>query len=122
MADHVEKADRQQRLVAALSYLFTPLIPFLVLVTDMGHDPFLRRHAARALVSALVLFAGLALMIFVMVLLLRQNFLWVCLLPVSMVIPFIPAAIWGRRVYLYGDVRPPIITAVADRLVPDRSR
>jgi uncharacterized membrane protein len=118
----VEKADRQKRLVAALSYLFTPLIPLLVLVTDMGHDPYLRRHAARALVSAPVMLAGLALMIVVMVLLLRQSFLWVCLLPIVMLVPFIPAAIWGRRVYLYGDVRPPIITAVADRLILDRPR
>ena len=118
LADRAAQAERQNRLVAALSYLFTPLIPIIVLATDMRRDPFLRLHAARGLVSAIFLFVGLGLFIVLMIALLRQNFLWICLFPVVIVVPFVPAGIWARRVYLYGDVRPPIVTPIADRLFP----
>lgn len=113
--------ERQKRLVAALAYLFTPLIPFLILVTDMRRDAFLRLHASRALVSAVVVVVGLALVIYGMAQLLRDDFLWFILLPIVVLVPFIPACIWARRVYLYGDVRPPGITQLANRLFRTRS-
>lgn len=119
-AERAAKAQQQRQLVAALGYVFTPLVPALTLVTDMGKDEFLRRHAARALVGSVVVIAGLALVIVVMIALMRGNFLWVCLLPVAILLPFVPAGIWARRVYLDGDVAPPIITPVADRLFPPR--
>lgn len=118
LADRVAQAERQNRLVAALAYLFTPLIPVIVLATDMRRDAFLRLHATRALVSAIILVVGLGLFIVMMIALLRQNFLWICLFPVAIVLPFVPGAIWARRVYLYGDVRPPVITQIAERLFP----
>jgi hypothetical protein len=69
-----------------------------------------------------VLLIGLALVIFVMVQLLQQDFLWFCLLPVVMIAPFLPACFWARQVYLTGDTRPPLITPLADRLFSTADR
>jgi uncharacterized membrane protein len=120
LADRVAAEERQRRLVAALAYLFTPLIPLLVLLTDMRRDAFLRQHAGRALLSSAIVIIGLVMLVIALIVLIRQSFLWICLLPAVMLVPFIPAGIWARRVYLYGDVRPALFTPLADRLFQDR--
>lgn len=105
-------ANRDQRknarLVAALSYLFTPLVPIAVLTTELKLNTYLRRHAVQALLWSSVFILLLAIDIVLMIALIRSNFLYILVLPFALAIPFIPGAIWARSIYLGRDVSVPL--------------
>jgi uncharacterized membrane protein len=116
-----EAADAHRRVVAATGYAFTPVVPMVVLASEMKHDPFLRRHAAQALVWAgpfLLSFVPAALLL---IALLRMSLVAICALPVVIVLPFVPGTIWGFKIYDGQDVRIRWITPLAERLVPPSS-
>jgi uncharacterized membrane protein len=102
-------ADDPRRLAAALGYLFTPVVPLLNLSAARDSDPFVRRHALQALLWCGPFVILLTLAVFLLVLLVRGNFLFICLMPLAIMLPFAPGAIWARRVYLGGDVTIPVI-------------
>lgn len=110
----IRLAKREQRkdarLVAALSYLFTPLVPVAVLTTELKLDTFLRRHAVQALLWSIVFIVLLGIDIILMIALVRSNFLYILILPIALAIPFIPGAIWARRIYLGRDVVVPFFS------------
>lgn len=99
----------QHRLVAALGYVFTPLVPIVVLTSDMRRVRFLRRHAVQALIWSGPFLLALAAVIVALVLTIQADFLAICLLPFALLVPFLPGMIWARRIYLGGDVVIPII-------------
>jgi uncharacterized membrane protein len=115
-----EQAGSQHRLVAAVGYVFTPVVPLIVLTSEMKSDRFMRRHAGQALVWSAGLIAGFILVIIATIWMLRTEVLLLCLFPALMLLPFAPGAIWGWRVYQGGDPRPPVIAPLADRLVRSR--
>ena len=98
---------KDARLVAALGYIFTPLVPIAVLTTELKLDPYLRRHAVQALLWAGVFIILLVIDILLMIKLIQDNFLYILVLPVTLTIPFIPGLIWARRIYLGRDVSIP---------------
>jgi hypothetical protein len=117
-------ADRktdQRHLVAAIGYVFTPVVPLVVLTSStMKSDPILRRHAAQALLWSVVLILLLVGFCVAAIALLRSTLLAVCLLPFLFIVLFLPGAYWGRRVYLSGDVTVPGLTPLAARLFGSR--
>jgi uncharacterized membrane protein len=115
-----ERAQSQQRLVAAFGYVFTPVVPLIILTSDMKRDPFMRRHAGQALVWSAGLVAGFILVIIAAIWMIRTELLLLCLFPALLLLPFLPGAIWGWRVYQGGDPRPPVIAPLADHLFPAR--
>ncbi|HUG14927.1 MAG TPA: hypothetical protein VMM78_07880 [Thermomicrobiales bacterium] len=118
-------ADRetdQRHLVAAIGYLLTPVVPVVVLTSTTKTDLMLRRHAAQALlwsVPFLLLLVGFCV---AAIALLRWSPLTVCLLPFLFLVPFIPGGVWGRKVYLEGDVMIPVLTRAAARLFPTQEQ
>jgi hypothetical protein len=111
-------AQSQKKVIAATGYMFTPVVPAIVLFSDMKADAFLRRHAAQALLWAPAFVIGVVLVAVVAILLLRTDLLFICLLPLLVLVPFIPGGLWARRVYLDRDVRVRVLTPLAERLFP----
>lgn len=108
--------DDNLAVIAALGYLFTPVVPAVVLVTDLKTNPALRRHAWQALIWTAGFVALLVLAIVVQIWLLRADFLAICLLPVVITLPFIPGAIWAKRAYVGKPVRIRGVSPLAARL------
>lgn len=103
--------------MAAIGYVFTPVVPLIVLTSDMKRDRFMRRHAGQALVWSVGLILGFILVILAAIWMLRTELLLICLFPALLPLPFLPGAWWGWRVYRGEDPRPPIIAPLAARLV-----
>ena len=116
----VDAAGSQKRLVAALGYVFTPVVPLIVLTSDMKRDLFMQRHAGQALVWSIGFVLGFVLVVIVAIWMLRIDLLLLCLLPFLFHLPFLPGALWGWRVYQGGDPHPPLIAPLAARLFPAR--
>ncbi len=98
------KSRSQLRLVAALCYLFTPVVPLTVWNGGPHGDPFLRKHARQGGVWALPFLVLLALTTIGIVWIIRQDILFICGLPVALALPFLPGAYWAKKVYFGGDV------------------
>ncbi len=90
-------------MIAALSYLFTPVVP-LVALKQGQEDPFIQKHARQALLWAGPFFVLLVLSVIAIVVTLRMDLIFVCLSPLLFLLPFCPGAIWAKRVYFGGDV------------------
>jgi len=106
--------------VAAVGYVFTPVVPLIILTGTTKDDPFLRRHSAQALVWSPVLILLFIGVVIAAIAMLRADLLFICLFPVLFHLPFLPGGIWGISVYRGGDPRPPVIAQLADRLYPPR--
>ena len=107
-----------ERLVAAMGYVFTPLVPIVILTGSFSEGrETLRRHAAQALVWAPFLLLLLVICTVGLIRLVRVDWVFIMLFPIMILVPFIPGMIWARAVYLGRDPPPPLITQVARRLV-----
>jgi uncharacterized membrane protein len=105
----------QARVVLATGYVFTPVVPLVLLANDGGGEPFIRRHARQALYWSPVLLLLVIASVVFQIWLMRQDFLFICLLPAVLIAPFLPGLFWGRKIYLGDDVRLPILTPLAER-------
>ena len=117
MADN---AGSQKRLVAALGYVFTPVVPLIILSSDMKRDSFMQRHGGQALLWSIGFILAFVLVVIAAIWMLRTDLLFICLFPILFLMPFLPGAILGWRVYQGGDPRPPLIAPLAARLFPSR--
>lgn len=106
--------DSQTAVIAALSYLFPPVVPAVVLFTDIGGDAGLRRHALHALFWTVGFVALLGLAIALMIWLVRVDFLAICLAPVLITLPFVPGAIWAKRAYMGQPVTIRVLSPLAE--------
>ncbi|MEX1158042.1 MAG: hypothetical protein WEC79_03840 [Thermomicrobiales bacterium] len=113
-----EQTNQQQRLITALGYVFTPVVPLVVLASDLKHDLFMKRHAGQALLWSAGFIVALALAVIAAIWMLRADLLFLCLLPVLFLLPFLPGMVWGWSAYQGGDPRPPLIAPLAARLFP----
>ncbi|MCC6936400.1 MAG: hypothetical protein IT333_07795 [Thermomicrobiales bacterium] len=114
-----DKPQQQERIAAALGYVFTPLVPLLMLTGAAKDRSFLRRHSIQALLFAPVLLILLVVMVIAAIWLLRQSWALFCLLPLLLLAPFLPGALIGWAVYSGRDPSLPIIGTIATR-EPDR--
>ncbi len=111
---------QQERLAAALGYVFTPLVPLIVLIGSAKGKPFLHRHALQAILFAPVLLLLLVVTVVVAIWLLRQSLALFCVLPLLLLAPFLPGALIGWAVYAGRDPSLPIIGGLANRQAGDR--
>jgi uncharacterized membrane protein len=72
--------DDNDKIVAALSYLFVVLVSIVVLVTDMKNKPFLKYHAYQSLVFGIAIWILPTVLSFV--------FFGLCLIPFALVAQF----------------------------------
>jgi len=94
--------------VAALCYLFTPVVPLVALRGLQSDDAFVQRHARQGLLWAIPFLILLTLAVFLMVVVVSRDILFICLLPVGLALPLLPGAYLAKRVYFGGDVTFPI--------------
>jgi uncharacterized membrane protein len=94
----------ERRLIAALCYLFTPVVPLVALRGLKSDDAFIERHARQGLLWAIPFLILLTLAVVAMVLVVSRDILFICLLPVGLALPLLPGAYWAKRVYFGGDV------------------
>jgi uncharacterized membrane protein len=109
--------EEQQRLIAAVGYVATPIVPAIVLTSDLRKDPGLRRHAIQALIWTLAFVLLLVLIVIASIALLRVSFFAICLLPFLILIPFAPGVLFARNAYNGRAVNIPLVSALADRLM-----
>lgn len=107
---------QDQRLIAALGYVFTPVVPAVIVFGDFKQDPELRVHGWQALLWGVVFAVLLLAAVIAAVATIRVDLLFVFLLPFLLALPFVPGALWARRVYLGGAVNVPGLTGLARRL------
>lgn len=108
---------QQERLAVALGYVFTPLVPLLLLTGATKDKPFLRRHALQAILFSPILLLLLIATVTAAIWLLRQSLALFCLLPLLLLVPFLPGALLGWAVYAGRDPSLPIIGGLANRQV-----
>lgn len=80
----------------------------LVAMRGEEQDPFIRKHARQGLLWAVPFLVLLVACVILMILTIQQDILFVCLSPFLFLLPFVPGAIFARRVFLGGDVTFPI--------------
>ena len=56
MESRIEPQEDSDKIVAAISYIFTPIVSVIILVTDMKNKAFLKYHAYQSLVLGIALF------------------------------------------------------------------
>ena len=113
--DETPADDDPRRLQAALGYLFTPIVPLIMLTGDANADRWVRRHAVQSLIWSVPFLLLLIGVVVGLIVLIRANFLFICLLPVALFVPFLPGALWARRVYLGDEVSIPIISGLGEQ-------
>jgi uncharacterized membrane protein len=101
MADKMTDVTSDDRLWAALAYVFTPLVPIIILLMNEKKDrPFIRAHNAQALAWAVALFV-------LNFILTSVTFgLYACLWPITI----IPQLYWGYKAYQGEMVNIPVIS------------
>lgn len=103
-----------------MAYVFTPIVSIVLLSGSSKASPFLRRHAAQGLLWSIPLLIFLIATVVLTIAMLRSTLLALCLLPILTVLPFVPGAFIGWRVYHGRDVQIPLISPLAERLFPNR--
>ncbi|HAX24463.1 MAG TPA: hypothetical protein PK593_11535 [Thermomicrobiales bacterium] len=111
---------QQERLAAALGYVFTPIVPLLMLTGAAKERVFLRRHARQAIFFSPILLLLLVATVIVAIWLLRQSLILFCILPLLLLAPFVPGALIGWAVYSGHDPSLPVIGGLANRQEDDR--
>jgi len=107
-----QSGESNDRLWAALSYVFTPLVPIIVLMMDdTKNKPYPRYHAIQALgfFGAVLLFEVLASMVFVCGSIVTLGF-GACILWLLFFLPLIPALYYGYLAYNGKPFDIPILT------------
>jgi len=107
-----QSGESNDRLWAALSYLFTPLVPIIVLaMEDTKNKSYPRYHAVQALgfFGAVMLFEVLASIIFVCGSLVTFGLLG-CVLLILFFLPIIPALYYAYLAYTGKPFDIPIVT------------
>jgi len=98
------------RLWAALAYVFTPLVPIIILLMeDKKNRPFIRAHNMQALVYG----AAIAV-IYVLSTVLSFGFLAICLAP-FLFVAWVVALFWAYKAYQGEMVNIPVVSDYAKK-------
>ncbi len=110
MQSQIQPQEANDRIIAALSYILSPILSIVILVTDMKNKPFLKYHAYQSLVFGIApyILASIAgLLMFVVV--------GCFLLPVLMILPFV----YGYMAYSKGIFTIPVVTDLTRNFFKD---
>jgi uncharacterized membrane protein len=107
------------KLISAISYIFTPIVPIIILLTTLKNSRFNKVHAYQGLVFFGAAFAyyivyGCAFFIVTQVASLLGCILWV-----GYLVPFVLALYMGFRVYTNSQVEFPYLTQATASLFKD---
>ena len=92
----MDEVDSNDRLIAALIYVFTPLSPIIILfLEDVKNRPFIKAHNAQALVIGILFF------------IINIVLSWTCIVPLAV---FAIAIYLGYRAYQGEEFVIPVVT------------
>jgi uncharacterized membrane protein len=100
-AQGLQPQEDSDKIVAALSYFFAPILSIIILVTDMKNKPFLKYHAYQSLTFGIALIIGWTIASFLAVVIVGF-----CLMPVL----FIAQVYYAYVAYTKGIFTIPGIT------------
>jgi uncharacterized membrane protein len=103
----LQPQEENDKILAAIAYIFTPIMSIVVLVTDMKNKPFLKYHAYQSLT------VGIALIILYTVL--TITFVGLCLAPAL----FVAQCYWAYMAYSKGTFTIPLITDLTAKFFSD---
>lgn len=107
MESRIEPQEDSDKIVAALSYIFTPIISIIVLVTDMKNKTYLKYHAYQSLVFGIALIIIYTFLTF--------TFFGLCLAPLL----FIAQLYYAYLAYARGTFTIPLITDLTKNFFKD---
>ena len=107
MQSQIQPQEDNDRIIAALSYILSPILSIVILVTDMKNKPFLKYHAYQSLIF------GIALIIVYTVLAL--TFFGLCLAPLL----FIGQLYYAYLAYSKGIFTIPVLTDLTRNFFKD---
>ncbi len=103
----LQPQEENDKIIAAVSYIFAPIVSIVVLVTDMKNKPFLKYHAYQSLV------VGIALIVLYTIL--SITFVGLCAAPFL----FIGQCYFAYQAYSKGIFTIPLITDLTARFFSD---
>ena len=104
---NLQPQEDNDKIIAAISYIFAPILSIIILVTDMKNKPFLKYHAYQSLTL------GIALIIVYTVL--TITFFGLCLAPLL----FIGQCYFAYQAYSKGIFTIPLVTDLTAKFFND---
>ena len=113
MPSDVQPQEESDKIVAALCYVFAPILGVIILVTDMKNKPFLKFHAYQSITF------GIALIVLWTI----ASFLAVVLIGCFIMPVLLVAQLWyAYQAYSKGTFRIPGVTDITYNLFKDTPR
>ena len=106
----VQPQTENDKLISALGYIFTPLVPIIVLLTTLKDSRFNRIHASQGLVFFGFAFAWYLLYSCAYFVVLSAAGLLACVLWVGFLVPLAASLYMAYRVFTAGQVKFPYLT------------
>lgn len=107
------------KLISAVGYVFTPIVPIIVLLTTLKNSRFNKVHAYQGLVFFGFAFAFYVLYSCAYFALTSVAWVLTCILWVGYFVPFVIALFVGYRVYTNGQVEFPYLSQVTASVFKD---
>ena len=109
----IQPQEESDKIVAALCYIFAPILGVIILVTDMKNKPFLKFHAYQSITF------GIALIVLWTI----ASFLAVVLIGCFIMPVLLAAQIWyAYQAYAKGTFKIPGVTDITYNLFKDTPR
>lgn len=107
------------KLISAISYIFTPIVPIIILLTTLKNSRFNKIHAYQGLVFFGAAFAYYILFSCGYFIMTSIAGLLACILWIGYFVPFVIALVIGYRVYTNGQVEFPYLTQATASVFKD---
>lgn len=115
----IRPETENDKLISAISYIFTPIVPIIILLTTLKNSRFNKVHAYQGLVYFGVAFAYYILYGCVWFVMTSIAGVLACVLWVGYFVPFVLALFIGYRVYTAGQVEFPYLTQATASVFKD---
>ena len=115
----VRPEAENDKLISAISYIFSPIVPIIILLTTLKNSRFNRVHAYQGLVFFGAAFAYYILYGCAWFVATSAIGLLACVLWVGYFVPAVAAIVIGFRVYTAGQVEFPLLTQTTASLFKD---
>ncbi len=115
----IQPQSENDKLISAIGYIFTPIVPIIVLVTTMKDSRFNKVHAYQGLIFFGVAFAYYFLYTCAYIAITSVVSLLGCILWMGYFVPFVVSLYLAFRVYTAQQVEFPLITQATAAVFKD---
>ena len=115
----VQPQSENDKLISAIGYIFTPIVPIIVLLTTLKDSRFNRIHANQGLVFFGAAFAWYLLYSCVYFVMTSVAGLLACILWVGYFVPFVASLYMAYRTYTASQIEFPFLTQATASVFKD---